>query len=395
MIIVEGGQVLLPDGTRVFGDVALEGDRISAVGQVSTDALDTERVDARGCTVMPGLVDLHSHLTLVLKDHETGTTSRATVALRGARQAVRALRAGITRCRDIGGFKHVDIDLRNSIEAGLIPGPKMVCAGQFIAITGGHAWPYTREADGDAEVRKAAREQIKAGADFLKIVGSGEAIFARDNETWTQFTFDEVRAIVEEASAAGTVAAAHVHPEPAIRNAVRAGVKSVEHGTHLTSELARMMIDQGTFLIPTFAITRAIATSGSWPEMEAWAKRAFATKLEMFQMVLELGVPWGIGTDSGSMIPVSAIADEFEIIHSLGVSALEVLQHATQGNADLWGWSDAGRIASGKVADIILVKGDPTSDLSAMRDVEVTIARGKVFDWRKIDLAFGGPLLPA
>jgi imidazolonepropionase-like amidohydrolase len=394
MIIVEGGQLLLPDGKRVAGDIAIERDKIIAVGTVSDAPPDAVRIDARGCTVMPGLINMHSHLTLVPDIDKTVKVSRAKIALLAARQGVRALRAGITRVRDIGGYRHVDLDLRNAIDAGLVPGPKMVCAGKFIAITGGHAWPYIREADGEAEVRKAVREQIQAGANFIKLMGSGGVGRADESEGAVQFSFPEVKAIVEEAQAASTVATAHVHPERAISNAVRAGVKSVEHGTHLTPELAKIMVDQGTFLTPTFAVYRGIATDGRWPELAPRAQQVYDTKIKTFKMAVEIGVNWAIGTDAGSFIPESAIADEMEIAQSLGFSATEVLRQATQGNAELWDWSDVGKLEVGLTADVLVVTGDPTTNLSDVRNVQVTIARGTVYDWRRIDALPGPSPLP-
>lgn len=394
MIIVEGGHLMLPDGSRVLGDVGIEGDTIVAVGKCPDAASASTRINAHGCTVLPGLIDLHSHLTLVPEIRGSNQVSRAQVAFSAARQAVRALRAGITRCRDIGGYRHVDLDLRNAIDAGFIPGPKLACAGQFIAITGGHSWPNIREADGEAEVRKAVREQVQAGADFIKLMGSGGVARPDESESAVQFSFGEVKAIVEEAEAAGKLAAAHVHPEHAISHAVRAGVRSIEHGTYLTPDLARAMVDQGTFLVPTFAVYRAIATDPRWPELAPRAQHVYETKLKTFHQAVELGVRWGIGTDSGSFVPVSAIADEMEIAHSLGFSAVEVLRQATQGNAELWDWSDVGRLEAGLTADLILVAGDPTSSLSDIRRVQATIARGKVFDWRELDSLYGTSPVP-
>lgn len=390
MIIVEGGQLLLPDGKRSKGDIAIDGDRITAVGAVGDAPAGTPRIDARGCTVMPGLINMHSHLTLVPDIDKAWKVPKARIAILAARQAVRALRAGITRVRDIGGYHHIDIELRDAIERGWLAGPKMVCAGKFIAITGGHAWPYIREADGEAEVRKAVREQVQAGADFIKLMGSGGVGRADESEGAIQFSFEEVKAIVDEATAADKRAAAHVHPERAIGNAVRAGVKSVEHGTYLSPELARMMVDQGTFLTPTFAVYRGIATDGRWPDLAARAQKVFETKVKTFAAAVELGVRWAIGTDAGSFIPESAIADEMEIAQGLGFSAIEVLQQATAGNAELWDWTDVGKLEVGLTADVIVVRGDPTSNISDVRKVEVTIARGTVYDWRQID-ALPGP----
>jgi imidazolonepropionase-like amidohydrolase len=395
MISITGGQVLLPDGRRVPGVVELEGERIVSVGGDGTQALRGRTVDATGCTVMPGLIDLHSHLTLVPELDRSQVVSRAKVALSGARQAVRALRAGITSCRDIGGVQHVDLALRDAIASGAVPGPRLECAGQFIAITGGHAWPHIREADGEAEVRRAVREQVHAGADFIKFMASGGVGRADESEGAIQFSYPEVAAIVAEARAAGKVATAHAHPEEAIRNSVRAGVRSIEHGTHLTEELAGMMRDQGTFLVPTFAIYRGLASAGRWPELAPRAQHVFDVKVRTFAAAVERGVRWGIGTDAGSFFPPTLIADEIEIIAGLGFSPWEVISQATAGNAELWGWSDVGRLEAGAVADLVVVEGDPLQNLSDVRNVRATVARGTVYDWRVIDADPGRPLLPA
>ncbi len=395
MIVVQGGTVLLPDGTSKKGSVTVDGDRIVAVGADQPGAAEALRVDAQGCTVMPGLIDMHSHLTLVPDVDKSHRVAKSKIALLAARQAVRALRAGITSCRDIGGYRHVDLQLRDAIRAGVIPGPRMVCAGKFIAITGGHAWPYIREADGEAEVRKAVREQVQAGADFIKLMGSGGVGRADESEAAVQFSFPEVKAIVEEAEAAGKVAAAHVHPTRAIDNAVRAGVRSVEHGTHLTPDLARQMVEQGTFITPTFAVYRAIATDGRWPELASRAAQVYETKTKTFLAGLETGLRWAIGTDAGSFLPEEAIVDEIEIIQGLGFSNWDVIRQATQGNAELWGWQDVGRLEPGALADLLVVEGDPVADLSALRRVRATVAGGSVYDWRQIDAFAGQGLMRA
>lgn len=393
MIVLKGGYLLMPDGSRVKGDLGVLGDRIVAVGQV-TDSAAAIEVDVQGCTVMPGLIDMHSHLTLVPDVDKSRKVPRAKVALLAARQAVRALRAGITTCRDIGGYRHVDLHLRDAIKAGVVPGPRMDCAGEFIAITGGHAWPYVREADGEAEVRKAVREQVQAGADFIKYMGSGGVGRADEWEGAVQFSRPEVTAIIEEASAAGKRTAAHVHPAVAIEYAVSAGVRSVEHGTHLTKDLALAMADQGTFLVPTFAVYRAIATDGRWPELAERARHVYETKERTFRMAVEAGVSWAIGTDAGSFLPESAIVDEIEIIRDLGLSTREVLHQATAGNAALWGWNELGRLEVGASADVLAVGGDPLDDLGCLRDVRLTMTSGSLYDWRAIDQFPGRSPLP-
>ncbi len=384
MTMVTGGQLLLPGGVLKPGSLSIEGDRIREVGEAAPAGVAVRKIDATGCTVMPGLIDLHSHLTLVPEVHAQGRVARARVALLAARQARRALRAGITRCRDIGGYRHVDIALRDAITQGLVPGPTMSCAGQFIAMTGGHGYPYVRQADGVPEVRKAAREQLRAGANFIKYMGSGGIGRAGEVETSVQFSSEEARAIVEEAKAAGTVAAAHVHPPEAIRRALEAGVRSVEHGSYLTDELSARMVELDVFLVPTFAIIRRMTTDPALADLKDRAARMYEVKVRTFSRAVEAGVSWGIGTDAGALTPIESIVEELEILEGLGFSRQELLEKVTLGNAALWGWSEVGELRRGWAADVLVVRGNPLASLSALRQVEVTICRGEVHDWRDI-----------
>jgi len=380
VLVLRDGRVLLPEGKLIRADIVVGDDgRIAAVGSGLPVPAGARVLDAGGRAVLPGLIDLHTHLTAFEQDTtRLGRESR--VALVAAQLALRSLRAGITTVRDVGGYRFVDIELRNAVAAGITPGPRILCAGLFICMTGGHVYNIGREADGPYEMRKAAREQLRAGADFIKVMASGGVERGDESIDTSQLEYDELKAAVDVAADAGTVVVAHAHPPRAIKQAVKAGVASIEHGTLLDEEAAEMMVERGTFLVPTFAVYDYIARSGPVVLRERAAMVA-ETKRKTFLMAVGKGVRWGVGTDSGGFSPVESIVDELVILRGLGLPAAEVLRRATSFNAELAGLSDTGSISMGKRADLIVVDGDPIEDLTSLRHVVATVKNGVVFDW--------------
>ncbi len=209
---------------------------------------------------------------------------------------------------------------------------------------------------------------------------SGGVERADESEDAVQLTFDELSAAVEVARDAGKVVAAHVHPPRAMKEAVKAGVASVEHGSFLDAETADLMAERQVFLVPTFSVYTFIAVGGP-PEIRERARRVGETKRKTFALALERGVPWGIGTDSGAFSPVESLVNEMVMTAELGISNTEVLRRATTVNARLAGLGDTGAIEPGKRADLILVDGNPVEDLWALNRVAVTIRDGIVYDW--------------
>jgi imidazolonepropionase-like amidohydrolase len=383
MLAIKNGNLLMPDGKLVKGNVLIEGGAIKAVGERAAVPPKTRTIDASGKTVMPGLIDAHTHLTVYQDPALLSAAGAGRAIMRGASLARQALRAGITTMRDMGGFMFTDIDLRNAIAAGQVPGPRLLCSGKVISTTGGHIFYVSREADGPDEVRKAAREQIKMGADLIKVMCSGGVERVDESINAVQLNMDEIRAAVGVAKDNGTVVAAHAHPKRAMKEALLAGVSSIEHGSLLDEEVAEIMLKKRAFVVPTFSVYAAIANLGL-PGLSERARFVYEAKKKSFKIVLKRGVRWGVGTDSGAFSPMSSIVDELVITHSLGVSAAEVLNRVTAGNAELIGLKDTGILAAGKRADIIIVDGNPLRDLEALRSVSFTIANGVAYDWSAV-----------
>lgn len=374
--LIRGGHVFTAEGALAGAAVRFEDGMITAVGDII--ARPGERIiEAAGCTVIPGLIDAHSHLTHF---EHVEDRSPAHVAFRSAARAREALKAGVTSVRDIGSHRRIDVELRAAIRAGLVVGPTMKCAGSSISTPGGHSVPRAQEADGPDAVRRAVREQLAAGADFVKLNCSG-GVMGGASVMQAQLTRAEIEAAVDEAALAGTTVSVHAHPPEAIKRAVQAGVRSVEHGSFLDEECAGLMAEHGAFLTPTFAVYATIGGSGSTEVADA-ANAILSRKVGSFRRALDAGVAWAVGSDCGVLTSPSTIAAEIDyLVREVGLAPSDVLSHATAGNADLLGFDGVGQIAIGLRADLAVLRGDPLSDIGAIRNVRLTIVGGVVHDW--------------
>jgi imidazolonepropionase-like amidohydrolase len=401
-LLLRGGNVFGPDGSLRPADVLIRDGTISAVGQ-DLDAqvgqhLDAQHLDARdaaqvvelaGRAVLPGFIDAHTHLTHgyaeAVPDREAAQGVRATF------QALRALRTGLTTVRELGSYRQVDIALRDAIKAGRVLGPRMLCAGSYLTITGGHGHPKGRAADGPAEVRRAVREQLLAGADLIKVMCSGGAARSDESPDASQFTAEEIGAICDEAALAGRPVAAHAHPARSIKWALQAGAYSIEHGTFLDDECCDLLAEKGSFLVPTLNVYQVIAASEQWPHLRERAAFLLAHKTKTFRRAAERGVAWAVGSDTSMFLPIEDYCQELALISQvLQIEPREVITAASKGNASLLGLDRLGEIVPGNIADLIVVaEGDPTRDLGALRDVRYTIAAGRLIDWAAMESAFG------
>jgi len=389
--LIVGATVFTGTGAVLdHGAVLLDGSRIVRVDREVARPADASIIEADGQFLMAGLIDAHSHLAL--PDVPERPEPHPDTPFLAARAARLKLSAGVTTVRDVGGNNHVDLALRRAINRGDVLGPRMLAAGKPIAATGGHIWYWTREADGPDEVRKAVREQIKAGADLIKLMLSGGAANVGERPDRMQLKEDEIRAAVVEATESGRKVAAHALPSRAIQIAADAGVSSIEHGAFLDDAAIEALVRNGTYLVPTQAVYQRIADNvDGWSEEKTRASQAIvAQKVPALRRAIEAGVKIGIGTDSGRHFPSNEIASELIVLSRAGLEPEAALLAATRGNADLLGLSDEiGTIEVGKRADLVLLSGDPRQDLERLRAVRLVISDGRVFDPRQLDTQSG------
>ena len=375
--------------------IVIEGDKIVSVGPASAvKSSSTDiAIDLPNATVMPGLIDAHTHLTFNPHfGYETLAISIPREALIGAHNARVTLEAGFTTVRNVGATGYTDVALRDAINAGDVAGPRMLVSGPPLSITGGHCdndlLPYEYHAteagvaDGVEQVQHKVREVIKYGADLIKVCATGDVLSKGDDPNASQYTLEEMKAIVADAHRLGRKVAAHAHGAQGVIWASEAGVDSVEHG-HLMNDAAIATLKKnGTYLVPTLYLVdwqREHAAEANLPD---FAKK----KMEMVSQVgkanvkkaFEAGVKIGMGTDA-AVYPHGLNAHELAVYVSLGMSPLQAIQTATINDADLLGWSDKiGTLQPGKWADIIAVDGDPLQDVTTLQHVKFVMKGGEV-----------------
>ncbi len=376
MLLVENGKVLSCGA--------------AAEAKVPADAVKVELPNA---TVLPGLIDAHTHLTFDPKfGYETLAISAPREALTGAKNARRTLMAGFTTVRNVGASHYSDVALRDSINAGDIPGPRMLVSGPALGITGGHCdnnmlpseYHATDEgvADGIAAVQHKVRENIKYGSDLIKICATGGVLSLGDNPQASQYTLEEMKAIVADAHRLGRKVAAHAHGAEGIRWAAEAGVDSIEHGSYIDDAAIAVMKEHGTYLVPTlylgdWMIENAAATHLPAPLL-AKAQEVIPAARKNIAHAFASGVKVAFGTDA-AVYPHGLNAHEFAVMVKLGLPPLQSIQAATINAADLLGWTGkVGTLEPGAWADIIAVDGDPVKDVTTLERVKFVMKGGEV-----------------
>ena len=389
-ILVKEGRIKAI-GTRAHVNAAMEG---AASIDDSSLTESFEFVDLSDYTVLPGLTDSHVHLTSDASVHgyKRLTVSTPRAAITGVVNAKKTLMAGFTTVRNLGAPGFADVDLMQAIEAGQIEGPRMIPAGRSIGITGGHCdnnlLPYEYHktaggvADGPWKVRAKVRENNKYGAKVIKFCGTGGVLSKGTKIGAQQFSFEEMKAIVDEAHLLGLKVAVHAHGPEGIATAIKAGVDSVEHSSLITDESLKAAKRSGTYLSMDIYVSDYILSEGAAAGIleESLAKERTVGKAqrERFQAAVKAHVNLAFGTDAG-VYPHGQNARQFKYMTQWGLSPMKAIQTATINNARLFGLeSEIGSVAVGKSADIIAVNGKPLEDITQLEDIDFVMARGRI-----------------
>jgi imidazolonepropionase-like amidohydrolase len=344
-------------------------------------------VDLAGHTLLPGLINCHVHLCFGAEADPVRPLREEPLALTAIKAVLRAretARAGVTTVRDLGGREYAEIAARRAIQEGLIDGPRILAAGRPVCMTGGHGHWLGREADGPDDARKAVREQLKAGADVIKIIATGGVMTPGVEPGSPQMTFEEMRAAIEEARKAGRRTAAHAMAATGISEAIDAGITSIEHGVFLTEEIVAHMRRDGTFLVPTLNAPSAIAAGGLAAGIPAFmvrkSEQVVPAHVASFQLAHRAGVRIAAGADSGTPLNFhGSLLPELTLMVKYGMTPLEAIRSATVTAAECLGLGEVtGRVAPGYAADLIAVAGDPAERIEALADLKLVLANGRV-----------------
>jgi len=398
LIYIQAGFLIDVDSGKLLRDqvISIRGDRIESVGDAGDITLepDSTVIDLSDAYVMPGLIDLHDHLTGDHRYHgyEGLQFSVAREAIFGVTNSQKTLNAGFTTVRNVGASGYSDVALRDAINAGEIDGPRLRVSGPSIGITGGHCdnnllpAEYGDKAEGVADgpwaVRAKVRETIKYGADLIKFCATGGVLSKGTSVDNQQFTFEEMQALVDEAHMHGRKVAAHAHGALGIKTAIRAGVDSIEHASLIDDEGIALAKQHGTYLVmdiynDTFILEYG-ASVGMLPESLEKERIVGQLQRDNHKKAFEAGVKMAFGSD-GAVYPHGDNGKQFYYMVEYGMNPMQALQAATTHAADLIGWpNDVGSIAEGFYADIIAVKQNPLDDISVMENVSFVMKGGKL-----------------
>jgi len=370
--------------------VLVEDDHIAWVGPAAHAPApgDGMVVDGAACFLLPGMINCHAHLcndgaadlyAQVVND----TVPIATI--RAVRNARLALAAGVTTVRDCGAASQIALEISRAVDQGLIEGPRIRAAGRVVTMTGGHGYFIGREADGPDEVRKAVRAEIKGGAHFIKVMATGGVLTPGVDPSQTTFQPEELRAAVEEAHKAGRAIASHAIGNRGIKNALQAGIDSVEHGFYLDDEAINLALKNGSYMVPTLIAVDQIVNNGRQRGIPEWVVRKAEAESghhrESFVLAVKSGMRIAAGTDAGTPFnPHGDLALELAKMVEFGLSPADAIVAATASAAKLLRIDNlVGTIEAGKQADLMLVRGDPTRDITVMQHPAFVMKAGTVY----------------
>jgi imidazolonepropionase-like amidohydrolase len=376
--------------------VLIEGERITAVGAGLPIPAGVRVIDLGSATILPGLVDCHTHMTSQPSNYYEDLFRRSPidVAVRSHIYAKRTLEAGVTTVRDVGAGEFIDVALRNAINDGSVEGPRMQVATLTVGATGGHGdisgfSPYLKFgqfsgiADGVDEIRKLVRFEVKNGADVIKLIATAGVLSEEESVGAPQFSLEEMTAAVEEAAMWGRKVAAHAHGTEGIKRAIRAGVASIEHASLIDDEGIRLAKERGTYLVMDVYnddyILSEYARLGYPEKIIEKERKVGRLQRESFQRAVRAGAKMAFGTDAG-VYPHGSNAKQFAHMVRWGMTPMQAIQAATVNAADLLGWSDRiGALAPGLYADVIAVPSDPLADVTALEQVTFVMKGGTVY----------------
>ena len=401
IVAIKAARVIAPQSGAVLRDqlILIEGEKIKAIGPAAelTATLPSaaKTIDLGDFTVLPGLIDCHTHVTSQPEDYYADIFRKSPIdyAITAHLYARRTIEAGFTTIRNVGADEYLDFALRRAIDKGAIVGPRMLCTGPALSSTGGHGdfngfSPYVHidgistVVDGPDAIRKAIRTNIKFGADWIKILASAGVLSEEESVGAPQFSFEEMKAAVDEAAMWGRKVAAHAHGTEAIKIAIRAGVASIEHASLIDDEGIALAKQHGTWLVPDIYnddyILAEFSRMGYPDKIIEKERKVGRLQRENFQKAVRAGAKIAYGTDAG-VYPHGWNAKQFRHMVQWGMTPMQAIQSATTGAAELIGWKDkVGQLSPGYYGDLIAVAGDPLADVTVLEKVSFVLKGGVV-----------------
>jgi len=374
----------ISDSIRENVDIFIEGERIIEIGNRLSGIRPVKELDLSGHTVLPGLIDTHVHLAFDASDDPVGHLLEESDYITLIKMVINCkdqLLHGVTTIRDLGAPADLIIALRTALEQEILVGPRLVVSGEVITTKGGHCYYIGHEATCKQEAVDAVKEELRKGVDVIKVMASGGSLTPGSSVHIPQFSIDEIEAIVQTAHQKGIKVAAHANALAGIKNAVKSGVDSIEHGSYTDDETLELMRNLGTWLVPTMSPAEILLNSPHINEKRRNdITRNWKSRKAVVEKAIKMGIKMASGTDAGvTFTPHGCVSIEIELFRQLGMEPMQAIWTATCWAADLLGISDhVGIIAEGKYADLIAVEGNPLNNLKLLQYPKLVMINGKI-----------------